>query len=488
METSIAEGHVKKYHESLQAFLRKAVQEEEEDTKAPQWARDKCREWYDTQNDTDTIKASVHCLVYTSIREAYKSIGSFPEHFHQMLDWGVQKWSDWNKDSHQLMLQDRRWKQLFTRALVFKRCLVSQCESGQHGVPCVEMTREKTEEKMKTACYEWQKICCFVGCGTSVEWNRWDTFKYCKKHIHFLFVRLIRHVEDVVHRRPEVAGSGLFDLYLNVYAFPTGTTFDDEHICQHRYIGAKRQFDQVTGRYTPAHIGLTASRLTRHRLRDKPCQQYGKHPHKDVALSPVTLPPVSQFEYLRPDSDSSTDDAEGAYPLIDTAPRRQVVRNKRGKRRGGSWPPPGVVLAPNMSTSGVEQAPSVSSTRPRYRETGHGQGGRRERLKQELSRRHEREKETYKREVEEDRRRKEAAYKRALEELEEEHLRENAALKREIEEGEKAYKRASEEKEEIEREIEELKREIEEDERRKEAAYKRASEELELELEHTKGW
>ena len=48
METSIAEGQVKIYHQSLQLFLNSAVQEEQEkaegdNTKATQWVRDKCR-------------------------------------------------------------------------------------------------------------------------------------------------------------------------------------------------------------------------------------------------------------------------------------------------------------------------------------------------------------------------------------------------------------------------------------------------------------
>ena len=343
MEPSIAEVNVKLYHRSLQLFLNGAVQEEQDkaeggNTKAAQWARDKCREWYDQHpsKEKDTINTSVHCLIYASIRDAYEGIESFVEHFHRILDWGFQKWFTWDEKSHQHVLTDESgWNQLFPSALAFKHCLVShQGKRRSQPITCVEMTLEETEEKKKTACHRWQRICCYVGCGSSVTWNkthRWDTFKYCETHLHFLFVRLIRHVQDVDHR-PEVSGSGLFDLYLNVYAFPIGTTFDNEHICQSGS-GAIQLGSQD---HVPSHIGPIVPRLTRYRLSDKPCQRYGKHPRKDAASSLVTRSPVSQFEYLRSNSGSSVDERGEGDPTIDTAPRIQLTKKKGGKKHMAS--------------------------------------------------------------------------------------------------------------------------------------------------------
>ena len=336
METSVAKGEVQRYHKSLQEFLHRASLQGDEDGDTKLWVRRKTTEWYETRNDNANVDTSVYCLVYSSIRDEYKNVELFSAHFHDLLIWGGNMWFAWQPGWYQHALQNDRWGVFFHHALAFKHCLTSQYEKGEEevGAPCVEMTSGQMEEKKKVACRKWQETCCYVGCGTTkLETGRWDTFKYCAKHVHFSFVRLIRHVEDDRHR-PHVPGSGLFDLYLNVYAFPVGTTFGDEHICEYGHPNAIPQSGQ---KRVPSHIGPTASRLTRRHDSGGPCERYQKRRRKaKAALSPATSPPVLQFEHLRrllSDSGSmgEEDEASEEDQSIDTAPRKKTT--KKGDKK-----------------------------------------------------------------------------------------------------------------------------------------------------------
>ena len=195
METSVAKGEVQRYHKSLQEFLHRASLQGDEDGDTKLWVRRKTTEWYETRNDNANVDTSVYCLVYSSIRDEYKNVELFSAHFHDLLIWGGNMWFAWQPGWYQHALRNDRWGVFFHHALAFKHCLTSQYEKGEEevGAPCVEMTSGQMEEKKKVACRKWQETCCYVGCGTTkLETGRWDTFKYCAKHVHFSFVRRTR--------------------------------------------------------------------------------------------------------------------------------------------------------------------------------------------------------------------------------------------------------------------------------------------------------